>query len=91
MTTENAEDADILAYKIVLSALTSATESFPTGMAMFNDKVLTTTSPINPRDALKKALKSQKNNNNPAANYITATNENKKNFSAEEAGKKTKC
>jgi uncharacterized protein (DUF58 family) len=57
LTVKNEEDADKLSYNIVISALTSATESLPTGLACFNQKeIIAAYAPINPRETLKKTL-----------------------------------
>jgi len=62
LTAMDAEEADKLAYNFVMSALTLATEALPTALAVYNqEKVLATTPPANPREALKKALELTQN------------------------------
>jgi hypothetical protein len=57
LTAKDAEDADKLAYNLVMSALTLATEALPSALAVCNSKeVLAATPPMNPRETLKKAL-----------------------------------
>jgi len=57
LVAKDIDEADRLAYNLVMSALTLARESIPTGLAAYSQKeVLVTTSPTNPRDTLKKAL-----------------------------------
>jgi len=57
LTAKNAEDADILAYNLVMSALTLAAEALPSALAVYNShEVLAATSPISPRETLKKTL-----------------------------------
>lgn len=57
LTAKDAEAADKLAYNFVMSALTLATEALPSALAVYNhDEVLAATSPMNPRETLKKAL-----------------------------------
>ncbi|MCW4018907.1 MAG: DUF58 domain-containing protein [Candidatus Bathyarchaeota archaeon] len=57
LTAKDADEADRLAYDFVMSALTLATESLPTALAVYNHReVLATLPPMNPREALKKAL-----------------------------------
>lgn len=57
LTAKDAQDADKLAYNIVKSALTLATESLPSALAVYNqNQVITATAPTNPRETLKKAL-----------------------------------
>ena len=57
LTAKDAEEADKLAYDFVMSTLTLAMESLPTALAVYNHaEVLAAMSPMNPREALKKAL-----------------------------------
>ncbi len=57
LTAKNARDADKLAYNLVMSALTLASEALPTALAVYNShEVLAATAPISPREALKKTL-----------------------------------
>jgi hypothetical protein len=57
LTAKNAEDADKLAYNLVMSALTLATEALPAALAVYNSReVLAATPPRGPRETLKKAL-----------------------------------
>ncbi len=57
LTAKNAEDADVLAYNLVMSALTLAIEALPAALAVYNKyEVFAATSPISPREALKKTL-----------------------------------
>jgi len=57
LTAKNAEDADALAYNLVISALTLATEALPAALAVYNNhEVFASTSPISPRETLKKTL-----------------------------------
>lgn len=57
LTAKDAEDADKLAYNFVMSALTLATEALPSALAIYNrNEVLAVTSPMNPRETLKKTL-----------------------------------
>jgi hypothetical protein len=57
LTAKNPEDADALAYNLVMSTLTLATEALPAALAIYNDKeILAATPPISPREALKKTL-----------------------------------
>ena len=57
LTAKNAEEADKIAYDFVMSALTFATESLPTALAVYNnEEVLAAIQPMNPREALKKTL-----------------------------------
>lgn len=57
LTAKNAEDADALAYNLVISALTLATEALPAALAVYNNyEVFAATSPISPRETLKKTL-----------------------------------
>jgi hypothetical protein len=57
LTAKDAEEADKLAYDFVMSALTFATESLPTALAVYNQaEVLASIQPMNPREALKKTL-----------------------------------
>jgi hypothetical protein len=51
----DAKEADKRAYYIVMSAVTSATEALPTGLALFNKKgIIIASAPTNPRETLKK-------------------------------------
>jgi uncharacterized protein (DUF58 family) len=57
LTAKNAEDADKLAYNIVMSSLTLAKESLPAALAVYNNReVVAATRPISPRETLKKTL-----------------------------------
>jgi uncharacterized protein (DUF58 family) len=57
LTAKNAEDADTLAYNLVISALTLAKESLPAALAVYNNhEVIAATRPISPRETLKKTL-----------------------------------
>jgi uncharacterized protein (DUF58 family) len=57
LTAKDAEDADKLAYNLVMSALTLATEALPAALAVYNQKeVLAVTPQRSPRETLKKAL-----------------------------------
>ncbi len=57
LTAKDAEEADKLAYDFVMSALTFATESMPTALAVYNQaEVFAAIQPMNPREALKKTL-----------------------------------
>ena len=57
LSARNAEDADELAYHLVMSALTYATEGVPSGLAAFNsEEVVSVVHPGNSRETLKKAL-----------------------------------
>ena len=57
LTAKNPQDADILAYNLVMTALTLATEGLPSALAVYNDKeVLAATHLMNPREILKQAL-----------------------------------
>ena len=57
LSAKSAEDADELAYNLVISALTYATEGVPSGIAAYNSKeVLSVVQPGNSRETLKKAL-----------------------------------
>jgi hypothetical protein len=57
LTAKNAEESDKLAYNFMMTALTFATESLPTALAVYNQKeVFAALSPMNPREALKKTL-----------------------------------
>jgi len=57
LTAKNAEDADGLAYNLVMSALTLATEALPAALAVYNSKgVLAVTPPRAPRETLKTAM-----------------------------------
>jgi uncharacterized protein (DUF58 family) len=58
LETVNAEKADRLAYNIIVSALTSAVETLPSGTAFFNSEaVISTTRLTDSRETLKKSLK----------------------------------
>ena len=62
LTAKDPEEADELAYDLITSALTLATEAVPTALAAYNQKeVIETTNAINPREMLKKALKLTQN------------------------------
>jgi uncharacterized protein (DUF58 family) len=57
LTAKDEQDADKLVYKVVMAALTAATESLPSGLACFNQKeVIAVSAPTNPRETLKVAL-----------------------------------
>ncbi len=57
LTAKDAEDADKLAYNLVMSALTLATEALPAALAVYNShEVLAATATMSPREALKKTL-----------------------------------
>ena len=57
LTAKNAEDADILAYNLIMSALTLAAEALPSALAVYNShEILAATPPISPRETLKKTL-----------------------------------
>lgn len=57
LTAKDSEEADKLAFDLVMSAYTFALESLPTALAVYNcDGVLAMSPPLNPRDALKKTL-----------------------------------
>ena len=57
LTAKDAEEADKLAFDLVMSAYTFALESLPTALAIYNcDEVLAMSTPINPRESLKKTL-----------------------------------
>jgi uncharacterized protein (DUF58 family) len=57
LTAKSADDADELAYNLVMSALTFATEGLPSGLAVYNSQgIVSFTQPMNPRETLKKAL-----------------------------------
>jgi uncharacterized protein (DUF58 family) len=58
LTSKDAQDADKLAYNMVMAALTSATESLPAALAIYNQKeVLAATAPANPQETLKETLR----------------------------------
>ena len=58
LTASSPEEADELAYTFITSALTLAEEGLPTALAAYNEReVIEAVPPINPREALKKALK----------------------------------
>lgn len=62
LTAKDLEEADELAYNLITSALTLATEAVPTALAAYNQKdIIETTNAINPREMLKKALKLTQN------------------------------
>jgi uncharacterized protein (DUF58 family) len=62
LTAKDPEEADDLAYNFVTSALTLAKEAVPTALAVYNHKeVIASTHPINPREALKRAMKLTRN------------------------------
>ena len=62
LTAKDPEEVDELAYDLITSALTLATEAVPTALAAYNQKeVIETTNAINPREMLKKALKLTQN------------------------------
>jgi uncharacterized protein (DUF58 family) len=57
LTAKDLEDADVLAYNFVISALTLAIESLPSALAVYNQKeVISVTMPTDPRETLKKAI-----------------------------------
>jgi uncharacterized protein (DUF58 family) len=58
LTAKDPQDADKLVYNVIMTALTAATESLPSGLVCFNQKeILAATAPTNPRETLKKTLK----------------------------------
>jgi len=58
LTAKDLDEADRLAYNLVMSALTLAREAVPTALAAYNYKeVLSVTPPANPREIVKKALR----------------------------------
>jgi uncharacterized protein (DUF58 family) len=62
MTAQDTQDADRLVYKLVMTALTAATELLPSGIACYNEKeIIVATVPTNPRETLKKVLKLTEN------------------------------
>jgi len=62
LTAKDPEEADELAYNLITSALTLATEAIPTALAAYDQKnVIETTNAMNPRETLKKALKLTQN------------------------------
>jgi hypothetical protein len=57
LTAKDAEDADVLAYNLVTSALTLANEGLPSALAVYNYKeVIAVTHTIDSRETLKKAI-----------------------------------
>jgi uncharacterized protein (DUF58 family) len=57
LTAQNAEEADKLAYNLVMSALTLATEALPSALAVYTNKeILAASPPTSPRETLKKTL-----------------------------------
>lgn len=57
LTAKDAEEADKLAYNLVMSSLTLAEEALPAGLAVYNNKeVLAVTSPTSSRETLKKSI-----------------------------------
>jgi uncharacterized protein (DUF58 family) len=57
LTAKNLEDADKLAYNLVMSALTLATEGLPSALAVYNKtEVIAVTKPNDSRETLKAAL-----------------------------------
>jgi hypothetical protein len=57
LTASSAEDADLLAFNLVMSALTLAREGFPSALAVYNNReVLAATQVLNARETLKLAL-----------------------------------
>ncbi len=57
LTAKNAEEADKLAFELVMSAYTFAMESLPTALAVYNrNEVLVMSESMNPRETLKKTL-----------------------------------
>jgi len=62
LTASSPEEADELAYTFITSALTLAEEGLPTALAAYNEReVIEAVPSINPREALKKALKLTRN------------------------------
>jgi uncharacterized protein (DUF58 family) len=62
LNAKDPEEADELAYNLITSALTLATEGLPTALAAYNQKdIIETTTAINPLETLKKALKLTQN------------------------------
>lgn len=57
LAAKDLEDADLLAYNLVMSALTLASEGLPSALAVYNQtEVLAATPLMNSRETLKKAL-----------------------------------
>jgi hypothetical protein len=57
LTAKDAEDADVIAYNLVMSALTAAAESLPSGLVVYNSEGFRSSTFVgNPRNTLKKAL-----------------------------------
>ena len=57
LTAKDAEDADKLAYNLVMSALTLTAEAIPTALAVYNhEEIFEASGPTNPRETLKKTL-----------------------------------
>ena len=57
LTAKDAEEADVLAYDLVMSALTLAREGLPSALAVYNQReVIAVTQAIDSREALKKAI-----------------------------------
>jgi len=62
LTAKDPEEADELAYNLITSALTLATEALPTALVAYNQKdIIKTTNAINPSETLKNALKLTQN------------------------------
>ena len=57
LTAKDAEDADVLAYDLVMSALTLAREGLPSALAVYNQQeVIAVTRVVDSRETLKKAI-----------------------------------
>ena len=62
LNAKDPEEADELAYNLITSALTLATEGLSTALAAYNQKdIIEATNPTNPLETLKKALKLTQN------------------------------
>ena len=62
LTAKDPEEADELAYNLITSALTLATEALPTALVAYNQgDIIETTNAINPSETIKKALKLTQN------------------------------
>lgn len=58
LTANDAEDADVLAYNLVMSALTLATQGLPSALAVYNQQeVIAVTQTMDSHEILKKALR----------------------------------
>lgn len=57
LTAKDAEEADVLAYDLVMSALTLAKEGFPSALAVYSQReVIAVTQTMDSRETLKKAI-----------------------------------